>query len=103
MPVTVDGCRFDSTKEAKRWCELKLLERQGEISTLERQVRVHLQGKDGPLVSDKGRRLSYVADFRYFDRRRSAWVYEDAKGYKTPEYKLKKAILRAQGMEITEV
>lgn len=36
--VRVDGRLFDSKREAARWQELKLLERAGEITELERQV-----------------------------------------------------------------
>ena len=37
--VTVDGITFDSKKEANRWCELRLMERAGVITGLERQVK----------------------------------------------------------------
>ena len=36
---TLDGIEFDSRKEARRWEELKLLERAKEISNLQRQVK----------------------------------------------------------------
>jgi len=36
--TVVDGITFDSKREAARWQELKLLERAGEITELERQV-----------------------------------------------------------------
>ncbi|MBS6476088.1 MAG: DUF1064 domain-containing protein, partial [Clostridiales bacterium] len=36
--TTVDGITFDSRREAARWQELKLLERAGSITELERQV-----------------------------------------------------------------
>ena len=39
--TVVDGITFDSRKEAKRYQELKLLEKAGEIKDLRRQV-VHL-------------------------------------------------------------
>jgi hypothetical protein len=41
--VKVDGIRFDSVKEARRYNELKLLERGGEIKNLELQPRFVLQ------------------------------------------------------------
>ena len=40
--VKVDGITFDSKKEAKRYSELKLLERCGAISDLELQVEYKL-------------------------------------------------------------
>lgn len=99
--VEVDGITFDSKKEMRRWLDLRTLERAGAISNLQRQVRFFLTGQYAPLVSEKGRRLSYIADFVYLDGNRQ--IIEDAKGFATPEYKLKKAIMRAMGHEIREV
>lgn len=100
--VVVGGLTFDSKAEAARWQELRLLERAGEISDLERQVRIDLEGRDGPLKSPKGRQLYYLADFRYRDAD-GRIVVEDAKGYPTPEYKLKRAVLSAQGVDVIEI
>ena len=41
---TEDG-KFDSQREYTRWCELKLLQRAGEISDLQRQVKFYKQIK----------------------------------------------------------
>lgn len=101
-PTIVDGIKFHSKKEAKRYQELHLLEKEGEIRDLELQVRIYLEGKNGPILTEKGRKMSYVADFRYFDVRLNAWVIEDVKGWKTDVYKIKKAILAAQNVEIFE-
>lgn len=104
VPVVVDGIRFDSAREAKRWGELRLLEMGGEISNLSRQVTFPLEGRDGPILTDSGKQQrNYVADFHYFDKRNGAWVIEDAKGFATKDYKLKKSILAAQGVEIIEI
>ena len=40
--ATSDGITHASIKEANRWCELKLLERAGKISNLQRQVEYEL-------------------------------------------------------------
>jgi hypothetical protein len=40
--TTSDGNTHASIKEANRWCELKLLERAGKISNLQRQVEYEL-------------------------------------------------------------
>lgn len=101
--VEVDGIRFASKREARRWSELRLLERAGKIENLRRQEPFALMGAQGPLVSDSGRALRYVADFTYFDVESRATVIEDAKGYGTDVYRLKKAIMRAQGFQIREV
>ena len=101
---TVDGIKFDSMSEARRWGELRLLEKAGEIRNLKRQVRIKLEGRDGPIrFHSSNRQAVYVADFVYEDRRLGwAEVIEDKKGFATPEYKLKRAILSAMGLEIVE-
>ena len=96
-PVTIVGIRFDSKAEAKRWGELRLLERANQIRDLERQVTYRLE-VNSELVS------RYVADFRYFDRARSEWVVEDVKGVRTPEFKLKAKLMKAiHRIEVIEV
>jgi hypothetical protein len=102
-PVTIDGIRFPSKKEAARWFQLVLLQRAGEISGLARQVPILLHGELGPIKTPTGRNAVYKADFTYTDAKTGSKVIEDAKGYQTPEYKLKRAILAAQGIEIREV
>lgn len=60
----IDMYVFDSAKEAKRYKELKLLERAGEISNLELQPRFLLQDsfkKNGKTY----RKIEYIADFKY--------------------------------------
>jgi hypothetical protein len=100
--VTIDGMKFDSVSEARRWQDLRVLERAGEITDLERQVKIPLFGQYGPLLTDKGNQISYVADFKYFDCNLGKVVIEDRKGFRTPEYKLKRAICAAQGIHILE-
>lgn len=99
---TLDGIKFDSKKEAQRWAQLKFLEKAGEITNLERQIPIPLFGRDGPIMTDSGKRQrTYIADFRYIDRRlNGVVVIEDSKGMETPEFKLKKAILAAQNVEL---
>lgn len=91
--VMIDGKTFDSTREGKRYQELKLLEQAGQISHLECQPRFKLFCGQRPILFDSGRQATYVADFAYFDGERR--VIEDAKGFRTPEYKLKRAIVHA--------
>ncbi len=73
-PTVVDGVRFDSQREARRWGELKLLEKAGEISGLSRQDRfpLHVNGK---LVGH------YVPDFCYTEKGEK--VVEDVKSKPT--------------------
>ncbi|MEM9211808.1 MAG: DUF1064 domain-containing protein [Pseudomonadota bacterium] len=102
--VTVDGEAFDSKREANRWLLLRLLEKGGEIYDLRRQVSFPLFGRNDAIRTPTGRKMLYKADFVYRDRRLgNALVVEDAKGWATEIYKIKKAILAAQGIEVKEV
>lgn len=101
---TVDGITFDSKREAKRYGELLVLEKAGRITNLERQVPFPLFGRDSPIQTPTGRQMRYIADFVYVDwDLNGITVVEDAKGWATDVYKTKKAILKAQGIEVQEV
>jgi hypothetical protein len=96
--VEVDGVVFDSKREARRYRQLQLLERAGEIRELARQVAFVIHAHGGQVV---GR---YVADFAYTSVATGARAIEDAKGMRTPVYKLKKRLVEAEyGIEIVEV
>ena len=84
--TVVDGITFDSKKEAKRYMELKEMEKSGSIQNLQLQVPFILIEK-----SKYGRSIKYVADFVY--NRNGSKVVEDVKGIKTPVYKLKKRMM----------
>ena len=101
--VTVDGIQFDSKHEAKRWQELVLMEKAGVIRDLYRQVRIGIEIGGVKVVYESGRQLTYVCDFQYYDVERDREVIEDAKGFATREYRIKKALLAAMGKTITEV
>lgn len=85
-PTVVGGVRFASKKEAKRYGELLLLQRAGKITDLMLQVRRELY-VNCMHVCD------YVSDFEYEELGRH--VVEDVKGVRTPEYKIKKALMLA--------
>lgn len=96
VKVEHDGETFDSKRELKRWLELKLLERAGEIHGLERQVRIPLHALGGEKVGH------YVADFSYVAVGKGL-VTEDAKGMRTPLYSWKARHFKAEyGREIVE-
>lgn len=63
-----DGIVFDSKREAKRYQQLKLLERAGEISDLELQVEFELQ-PSFEIDGEKRHPIKYIADFVYTDCR----------------------------------
>lgn len=100
--VTADGHTFDSRKEYRRFCELRLLEKAGEVADLRRQVRFELlpaQRIDGKVVE---RSVTYIADFTYTENGQT--VVEDTKGIRTKEYILKrKMMLFFHGIVIKEV
>lgn len=92
--VEVDGVRFDSTAEAKRWFDLQTLERNGLISELRRQVRYDLAVNGVSLGF-------YKADHVY--RENGALVVEDVKGFRTPVYALKAKLMKAvHGITVSE-
>ncbi len=116
--ITVDGQSFASKKEARRFTQLRLLERVGEISDLKTQVKfvlipaqrepdtVGARGgvKKGKLIE---RECAYIADFVYKDNQGET-VVEDVKGYKGGGayelFKIKrKLMLYVHGIRIIEI
>lgn len=100
VAVEIDGHRFPSKAEARRYGDLKLLQRIGNISDLVLQPQFPLGTDDKPvLIRSKGfpngRRAKYIADFGYTDQC-GARIIEDVKGFQTSEFKLKRAIVEAQ-------
>jgi hypothetical protein len=97
IPTEIDGVRFASKAEARRYCELRLLERDGSIQSLYLQPAYVLHAGDEPI----GR---YVADFSYTDAKTGEIVVEDVKGFRTPLYKWKKRHVEKQyGIVIREI
>ena len=94
----VDGKKFDSTKESKRYLELKSMVERGEISELHEQVKFTF-AHNGVKI------CSYIADFTY--NKDGKEVVEDVKSEMTkklPVYKIKKKMMVAFfGIEINEV
>lgn len=124
--VQIDNIWFDSKREARRYCELKLLVRAGKISNLELQKEFVLlpaqydkpiefyqkgekkgQPKQGKLLE---RGVSYFADFCYIDNNTNTYIVEDTKGYRDPssaeyaKFVLKrKMLLYFYGIRIKEI
>ena len=89
--TVVNGIKFDSKWEAERYLYIKSLERAGRVKDLELQVRFNL------IVNDQ-KICAYIADFRYKRKDKDGeWheIIEDAKGVETPEFKLKKKLMKA--------
>jgi hypothetical protein len=90
--TVVDGIVFASAKEARRYGELLLLQRAGEISDLWLQPRF-------PLVVNGIKICTYVADFAFKDK--GVKVVEDSKGVETPVFKIKRKLMKAcLGIEV---
>ena len=97
IKTTVDGIKFDSKREAARYCELKLMEKAGIIDSLYLQPRYDI-------VVNGQKICFYKADFKYFDSELKKWIIEDVKGMKTPVYNLKKKLVKAcHNIDIAEV
>jgi hypothetical protein len=115
-PLVVDGIRFASTREARRYGELKLLERAGQIwdLTLQPTFALHAPGTAVIQVASTGpgdlgyRHVPappigvYRADFAYATK--TGTVVEDVKGVRTALYQWKKKHVEVEyGVRIVEV
>lgn len=107
-PKVLNGIKFDSQKEARRYQELKLLERAGKIKDLEVQPKFSLV-KGVRFSNDKRAKpdLRYFADFAYTDMETGERVVEDVKSVATKEstvYKMKRHMMLAiHGIEVREI
>lgn len=120
--ITIDGLTFDSKKEARRYQELKALEKAGVIYGLRTQVKyllipaqheltdeVYIKGKNkgdpkkGKLLE---RECAYYADFVYMQGDNT--IVEDVKGYRDGQaYNLfvikRKLMLYVHGIIVKEL
>lgn len=98
--TVVDGIKFDSKAESRRWQDLLTLQRAGEISDLMRQVPFELAPKikyTGAARATPALRM--VVDFVYKDKVGET-VYEDCKGMVTQAARIKRHLMMAQGKEV---
>ena len=91
----VDNILFDSKKEARRYKELKLMEKAGLITNLVLQPKFEIL-KSFKRRGKTHRKIEYIADFRYFDNERQAEVIEDVKGVSTDVFNIKKKLFLYQ-------
>lgn len=95
----IDGIKFDSKGEAERYCELKLLQREGVIHGLQCHPKFELapslrreaiDGKSRTVAA-----ITYKADFSYTEGRYI--VVEDFKGAKdTADFSIRKRLFMAK-------
>lgn len=101
----INGIVFDSKKEAKRYEELLLLLKSGEIKDLRLQVEFTLQEAYTTYTGQRVRAIRYKADFSYIDKDGQR-VVEDVKSKvtKTQVYAVKKKLLiEKYGVRIVEI
>lgn len=100
VETEVDGIKFDSMKEAKRYKDLLMMLKAGEIGMLRIQVPYKFE-KDGKKIG------TYLADFVYVETKTGNTIVEDVKSDATRThmyYRLKKRLMKAfYNIDITEV
>lgn len=89
IPTVVDNIRFDSRKEANRYCELRNLAKTGQITGFIADKRLLCY----PLVVNNVYIAKYEADFSYYED--GQLIIEDVKGAKTREYIMKRRLMVA--------
>ena len=95
--VIVDDYIFDSIQESRRYKELKLLLRAGQIKDLELQPHFLLQEgfkKNGKTY----RKIEYIADFKYIENGKT--IVEDVKGLQTDVFKIKHKLFEKKYPEL---
>lgn len=85
--IEIDGIRFDSQKEADRYCDLRLLQRAGEIISIEPHPVYPIKIEGKPICK-------VILDFAYCDKYGALHV-EDVKGKDTPVSRLKRKMVEA--------
>lgn len=91
--TTVDGILFDSKAEAARYITLKARVAKGEIRSF--QIKPKYRFASG---------ITYTADFSFYDVALRQTVVEDVKGFVTPEFRLKKRLMKHEhNVEVQEI
>ena len=84
----VDGRKFHSKAEARHYIALRDMERDGQIEGLECQPKFVLLRE---FINNQGlkvRKVTYAADFMYYDRRDGLWHIVDVKSEPTAKSQL---------------
>ena len=82
--IVIDGIKFDSIAEGRRYKELKILEKGNYITDLK------LQPKFDNAKGEHVRAITYKADFSYIENGKI--IVEDVKGVITKEFAIKKKL-----------
>lgn len=89
----LDGYSFASQLEASLYGYLKILETQGEVRDI--CVQVHIKLTKAEVV--------YICDFKAHDVALGQDVYWEAKGFETPEWRIKRRLWTVYGPGILRV
>ncbi len=95
--VQIDCYVFDSIAESKRYKELVLFEKAGEIENLQLQPKFLLQEsfkKNGKTY----RKIEYIADFMYEEN--GQVIVEDVKGKETEAFKIKHKLFEKKYLDL---
>lgn len=95
--VIVDDYIFDSIQESRRYKELKLLLKAGQIQNLELQPHFLLQ-ESFKKNSKTYRKIEYIADFKYVENGKT--IVEDVKGIQTDVFKIKHKLFEKKYPEL---
>lgn len=87
--LNVDGFTYDSKAEAHYGELLRIREKAGEVSNIERQKPFQLIAVNGESIG------SYKADFVFWDKLVNRQRVVDVKGIRTPVFSLKKKLVEA--------
>ena len=85
--VKLDGYSFASKLEAAVYLQLKIFLLAGELKILAHQPRVHLTEA----------RILYIPDFKCLNLKTNETFYVEAKGFETPDWKIKKKLWEFYG------
>jgi len=91
-PKTVNGIKFQSTKEADFYIKLLMLKKFGEIKEIELQPRFDYLITYSQNDLSLSKKTFYKADFRVKYTNNDVIIY-DVKGVRTPEFIRKKKII----------
>ena len=100
------GVRFDSQKEARRYDELLLMLRAGEIRDLRLQPQFTIQESYVTETGERVRAIRYTADFSYIREVSGEKIVEDVKSgpTRTKEYLRNRKFIRSvYGIDVREV
>jgi hypothetical protein len=90
VECVVDGIKFQSRLEGRRYVQLKQMAQAGLIKDLELQAEFLIQGEvKDPYTHKKLKPINYYGDFLYTDPVTGQKICEDTKGYATELFRVK--------------